>query len=132
MGNFIGHGALLRQKNSGIKKRLVQFLLENHDLDRDPWPWGGEPIYRNGKFAGTATSTAYGFTLDRQVVLGYVSDIDEATGEQNYITNDFVLKGARYEIDIAGEKFPAKVNIYPPTLAPAAIIIDPPMHKASR
>lgn len=105
--------------------------MENHNLDLDPWPWGGEPIYRNGKFVGTATSTAYGFTLDRQVVLGYVSDFDETTGESRYITTDFILKNARYEVDIAGQKFPAKVNIYPPTLAPAAIVIDTPQTKVA-
>jgi hypothetical protein len=30
-------------------------------------PWSGEPIYRNGEFCGFVTSTAYGFTLGKQV-----------------------------------------------------------------
>ena len=78
---------------------------------------------------GTATSTAYGFTLDRQVVLGYVSDFDEGSGEAKYLSSDFLMKEARYEVDIAGERFLAKANIYPPSLAPAAIIIDTPHRK---
>jgi hypothetical protein len=32
-------------------------------------PWSGEPIYRNGEFCGFVTSTAYGFTLGKQVYI---------------------------------------------------------------
>ena len=46
VGNFIGHGALLTQRNQGIRRKLVQFLLDDHDVDKDLWPWGGEAIYR--------------------------------------------------------------------------------------
>ncbi len=78
---------------------------------------------RNGAYCGTVTSTAYGYTLDRQVCLGYVQDFAE-NGEAKIINvNDFVLKNATYEIDIAGKRFPARAGIYPPKLASAAIII---------
>ena len=130
-GNFIGLGALLRQREEGIQKKLVQFLLDDHDLENDVWPWGGEPIFRNGKYVGQTTSTAYGFTLDRHVCLGYVADFDDKTGEANYITNDFILKGAKFEIDISGKRFPAKANIYPPKLAPAEIVINSPVQTAA-
>ena len=77
------------------------------------------------------TSTAYGYTLDRQVCLGYVQDYDE-NGEAKIINiNDFVLKNATYEIDIAGKRFPARAGIYPPKLASAAIIV-PGQKKTSR
>lgn len=33
--DFIGKGALLQQREEKIRKRFVQFLLENHDLYRD-------------------------------------------------------------------------------------------------
>lgn len=65
--DFIGKGALLQQREDRIKKRFVQFLIEDHDLYRDPWPWGNEPIYRNNKFCGFTTSTTYGFSLEKQV-----------------------------------------------------------------
>ncbi|KAK2189458.1 hypothetical protein NP493_106g05056 [Ridgeia piscesae] len=123
IGGFIGCPALLHQRSTGIKKRLAQFLLEDHDTEEDTWPWGGEPIYRNGKFCGTVTSTTYGFTLDRHVCMGYVQDFDEKTGEPNIITNDFVLRNAKYTIDIAGKRFSVKSGIYPPTLVSAAIVI---------
>ncbi|CAF4435085.1 unnamed protein product, partial [Adineta steineri] len=69
---FVGKAALIKQKSEGIQKRFIQFLLEDHDIDRDPWPWSGEPIYRNGEFCGYVTSTAYGFTLGKQLCLVYV------------------------------------------------------------
>lgn len=34
---FIGKKALLEQGKEGLKKRYVQFLLEDHNLDTDPW-----------------------------------------------------------------------------------------------
>ena len=53
----------------------------DHDTDTDPWPWGGEPIFRDGKYAGRVTTTAYGFSLDRHVCLGFVHDYDEDSEE---------------------------------------------------
>lgn len=104
---------------------MVQFLIEDHDLDEDVWPWGGEPIFRNGQYCGMTTSTAYGFTLDRHVCLGYVEDIDPVSGKRNILTSDFILKNAKYEVDIAGKRFPCKAGVYPPMLAPAGILVNP-------
>ncbi|CAF1044439.1 unnamed protein product [Adineta ricciae] len=106
---FIGKAALLKQKSEGIQKRFIQFLLEDHDMDLDPWPWSGEPIYRNGEFCGFVTSTAYGFTLGKQVCLGYVH---APKGEK--ITTDYI-RGATYEIDIATKRFRARPNLYQPS-----------------
>jgi pyruvate dehydrogenase phosphatase regulatory subunit len=58
---------LLQEKGKPLKRRFVQFLLEDHDLYQDQWPWGGEPIYRNGKYVGCITSTSYGFSIEKQV-----------------------------------------------------------------
>jgi len=99
----------LKQRKEGIKKRFIQFLLEDHDLDLDPWPWSGESIYRNGRFCGFVTSTAYGFTLGKQVCLGYVNSHDNEVITTNYIRN------ATYEIDIASKRFRAKPNLYQPS-----------------
>ena len=124
LGGFIGYEALVKQKESGIKKKLVQFLVEDHNVDLDPWPWGGEPIYRNGVYAGNVTSTAYGYTLERHVCLAYVQNVNRA-GQAGYVTNDFILKNAHFEIDIGGKRFPTKASIYPPKLPSAAIVVDP-------
>ncbi|UJR10014.1 hypothetical protein I4U23_014237 [Adineta vaga] len=107
--NFIGKEALLKQRTNGIHKRLVQFHLEDHNLDSDPWPWSEEPIYRNGEFCGFVTSAAYGFTIGKQVCLGYVHASPSEKITPNYI------REATYEIDIATKRFKARPNLYPPS-----------------
>ncbi|GAB1607286.1 pyruvate dehydrogenase phosphatase regulatory subunit, mitochondrial-like [Argonauta hians] len=118
-GDFIGKEALLQQREEGVKQKLVHFLLEDHNIDTDLWPWGGEPIYRNGEYVGETTSSGYGFTLEQMLCLGYVSKFDnncQPSVMKNL--NDFILdKNAKYEIDISGHRFAAKVGIYTPKSA---------------
>jgi pyruvate dehydrogenase phosphatase regulatory subunit len=45
----------------------IQLILNDHCHETDLWPWGGEPIYRNGKYVGMCTTTGYGFTFKKQV-----------------------------------------------------------------
>lgn len=118
-GDFIGKDALLQQREGGVKQKLVHFLLEDHSIDTDLWPWGGEPIYRNGEYVGETTSSGYGYTLEQMLCLGFVSKFDEnGTPVIMKNINEFILdKNAKYEIDIAGRRFPAKVGIYTPKSA---------------
>lgn len=115
----MGKQFLLKQKEQGISQRFAQFLLEDFDINTDIWPWGGEAIYRNGKFVGTTTTSGFGFTLDRMICLGFVKDFDEK-GKPivRKKFNEYIMdKNAKFEIGIAGKKFPAKVSIYTPSLA---------------
>lgn len=103
----------MKQKKEGIKKRLVQFVLTDHEVNNDIWPWGGEPIYRNNQFVGTVTSAAYGFTFQKQVCLGFVSHKDG----KSTVTNDYVMdKNAKYHINIANKNFAARPTILPQKL----------------
>ncbi|MCW5709405.1 MAG: FAD-dependent oxidoreductase [Shinella sp.] len=94
-GGFIGREALVAAKARGTPtKRIVQFTVD------DPLPmlWGGELILRDGKPVGEARSAAYGHTLGRSVALGLIenpSGVDKA-----------FLETGRFEIDLAGERFP--------------------------
>uniref|UniRef100_A0A8D2J997 Pyruvate dehydrogenase phosphatase regulatory subunit, mitochondrial n=1 Tax=Varanus komodoensis TaxID=61221 RepID=A0A8D2J997_VARKO len=110
--DFMGREALLRQKQEGVCKRFTMLILEDHDTDLDPWPWWGEPIYRNGQYVGRTTSSAYSYTLERHVCLGFVHNLDPDTGKEQIVTPDFVTR-AEYEIDIAGQRFQAKAKLYP-------------------
>eukprot|EP00096_Caligus_rogercresseyi_P012934 TRINITY_DN5598_c0_g1_i1.p1 TRINITY_DN5598_c0_g1~~TRINITY_DN5598_c0_g1_i1.p1 ORF type:complete len:555 (-),score=136.45 TRINITY_DN5598_c0_g1_i1:141-1805(-) len=112
-GDFIGKEALLKQKKEGIRKMFVMFLLDplEHDSDTDPWPWGEEPIYRNGKFVGTVTTSSFGFSLNRHVVLGFVRHEEKDA----LVTPNWIREG-NYEIDIAGQLFTAHVRLNPPIL----------------
>lgn len=87
-------------------------VLDDHDTELDLWPWWGEPIYCNGQLAGTTTSSAYSYTLERHVCLGYVSPPTAPDGLPTPITPDFINRGD-YEVDIAGQRYPAKAKLYP-------------------
>jgi 4-methylaminobutanoate oxidase (formaldehyde-forming) len=101
-GGFIGRDALLRYKESGpIKYRLVQFLLE----DPEPLLYHAEPILREGQYAGYVQSGDYGFTLGGAVGLGTIENEEGVTKEY--------IEEAKFEINVAGELFPAKASIRP-------------------
>ena len=101
--DFIGREALLRQKDAGITRRLVQFTLE----DEDAIAFGRELILRDGEAVGEVTSAAYGHTLGRAVAMGYVKNPDGLAGRE------FIETG-RYQIDIAGERIGATAHLRPP------------------
>uniref|UniRef100_A0A671T272 Pyruvate dehydrogenase phosphatase regulatory subunit, mitochondrial n=1 Tax=Sinocyclocheilus anshuiensis TaxID=1608454 RepID=A0A671T272_9TELE len=109
--DFLGRDALLRQRVEGVSRRFVMLVLEDHDTELDVWPWWGEPIYRNGELIGVTTSSAYSYTLQRHVCLGFLSPTN-TDGSPAAVTADFINRGD-YEVDIAGQKFPAKAKLYP-------------------
>ena len=90
---FIGRDALLRQRDEGLARRLVQFTLD----DPAAYAWGGEPLLADGRSIGELTSAGYSRTLGRIVAMGY------ARGDAP-LADDAIL-AARYEVDIAGERF---------------------------
>ena len=100
-GGFIGREALLKQKESGCKQMLVQFLLE----DPEPLIYHNEPIYRNGTIKGFIRSGMYGHTLGAGVGLGYIEHADG-------VDSDYIASG-QYEIEIAGERYPAIASVKP-------------------
>jgi 4-methylaminobutanoate oxidase (formaldehyde-forming) len=100
-GGFIGRDALLRQREAGLTTRLVQFLLE----DPEPLLHHNEPIWRDGALAGYIRSGMYGHTLGGAVGLGYV---EAAAGVDAAYVN-----AGRYEIEVAGVRYPAKASLAP-------------------
>lgn len=97
-GGFIGRDALLRQREQGVRKRLMQFLL----TDPSKLLYHNEPIWRDGAIAGYITSGMYGHTLGGAVGLGYVN------GEPG----DNPESGT-FEIEVAGEQVPATASLRP-------------------
>ena len=110
--DFIGREALLAQRQEGVSRRFLMLVLEDHDTELDLWPWWGEPVYRDGQLVGTTTSSAYSYTLERHVCLGFVSPPLGPEGAPAAITPDFINRGD-YEVDIAGQRYPAKAKLYP-------------------
>jgi glycine cleavage system aminomethyltransferase T/glycine/D-amino acid oxidase-like deaminating enzyme len=103
--DFIGRDALLRQRERGPSKRLVQFTLD----DAAAYPWGGEPLLMDGRPAGELTSAGYSARLGRSVAFGYA-----ASPEPGVALTDAMITGARYEIDIAGAPYAATVHLTAP------------------
>ncbi len=103
-GGFLGRDALLRQREAGLRRRLVTFTLD----DPEPLLYHNEPIWRDGTLVGKTTSGWYGHTLGRAVGLGYVD-----AGRPGEATTDWLLDG-RYEIEIATERYPATPTLRPP------------------
>jgi 4-methylaminobutanoate oxidase (formaldehyde-forming) len=101
-GGFIGREALVRQRERGVTRRLVQFALE----DPEPLLYHNEPIFRDGRLVGRTTSAMYGHSLGRAVGLGYVADDGAPVGP------DFIASG-RFEIEIAGRRFAARASLKP-------------------
>ena len=101
-GGFTGRDALLRLKEAGVSRRLVQFALS----DPDAFAYHDEPVYRDGVLAGRVSSAAYGHTLGRTVALGYVTAPEPGTPPSWY-------RSGSYEIEIAGERIPADASLRP-------------------
>ena len=89
---FIGRDALIAQRATGVKKRLLQFTFD----DSAAFPWGGEPILMDGQNVGELTSAGYSRKYGRAVGMGYA--------RADVALTDEMLLAARYEVDIAGER----------------------------
>jgi 4-methylaminobutanoate oxidase (formaldehyde-forming) len=101
-GGFIGREALLARRHAGPpRRRLAQFLLE----DPEPLLHGGEPILRDGRWIGHIRAGAYGHTLGGAVGLGMVEEVAGIPME--------AIQGGRFEIDIAGSRYPARASFRP-------------------
>ena len=101
-GGFIGRDALLRQKERGLTRRLVQFAMH----DAEPLLYHNEPILRDGRIVGRIASGMFGHTVGRSIGLGYVENGGEV------VTADYV-SGGRFEIEVAGTPLPARASLKP-------------------
>jgi 4-methylaminobutanoate oxidase (formaldehyde-forming) len=99
-GEFIGREAVLRKREAGLARRMVQFKL------RDPAPmlYHNEAIVRDGQIVGPITSGNYGHHLGGAVGLGYVPCAGESAER---------VLASRYEIEVAGRRFAADVSLVP-------------------
>ncbi len=101
-GGFAGREALLRQRDVGVRRRLVQLVLE----DPEPLAYRTEPIWRDGELVGTVTSGMFGHTLGACVALGWVERRDGP------VTDEWLAEGS-YEVEIAWERVPARLHLRP-------------------
>jgi 4-methylaminobutanoate oxidase (formaldehyde-forming) len=103
-GGFRGRDALLAQRERGVRRRLVAFVLD----DPEPLLWGGEVVLRDGQPLTYLTSGSYGHTLGAGVGLGYVArDRDEAIDRA-------WIEGGRYEVDTGSGRYAATPHVRAP------------------
>jgi 4-methylaminobutanoate oxidase (formaldehyde-forming) len=98
--DFIGRDAVLRRKEVGLKRRLVQFRL----TDPAPSLFHNEAIVRDGKIVSIITSANYGHHLGGAIGLGYVPCEGQSAAD---------VLASRYEIEIAGRRFEAVASLAP-------------------
>ncbi len=100
-GDFIGRDAVLRKRQAGLTRRMVQFRL----TDPEPLLFHNEPILRDGKIVSYLTSGNYGHALGGAVGLGYVPCRPDETGAE--------MLASRYTIDVAGHIYEAEASLAP-------------------
>ncbi len=106
-GGFRGLDALTRLRAAGgaaaVTRRVVSLVVEAAHTNL----WGNELIVRDGAAVGFVTSAAFGHTIGKPVALGIVARADGAA-DQAWI------ESGRYEVDLAGERYPAQVTLKAP------------------
>ena len=101
-GDFLGRDAVLRKREAGLSRRMMQFRL----TDPEPLLFHNEPILRDGKIAGFLSSGNYGHALGGAIGLGYVPcrSPDESAEE---------MLASRYSIEVAGRVVEAVASLAP-------------------
>ena len=99
-GDFIGREAVLRKREAGLTRRMVQFRL----TDPGPMLFHNEPVLRDGRIVAIITSGNYGHYLGGAVGLGYVPCAGQSAGE---------VLASQYQIDVAGQLVDAEVSLQP-------------------
>ncbi|PIQ92135.1 MAG: glycine cleavage system protein T [Parcubacteria group bacterium CG11_big_fil_rev_8_21_14_0_20_39_14] len=92
---FIGKEALLEQKNRGLEKKLIGFEILSGRIARPKYL-----ILKEGREIGQVASGNISHNLNKSIGTGFVK-------------TDFSAPGTLIEIDIRGQKHPAKVSKLP-------------------
>ncbi len=100
-GGFIGHDALVAQREAGVVRRLVQFRLD----DPEPLLYHDEPVFRDGTLVGRITSGMYGHTVGGALGMAYVGCEPDTPRAQ-------VLEGS-FDVDVNGVRIPATASFRP-------------------
>jgi 4-methylaminobutanoate oxidase (formaldehyde-forming) len=104
---FRGLEALTELKAAGgaaaVTRRVVSLVVEAAHTNL----WGNELIVRDGAAVGFVTSAAFGHTIGKPVALGIVARTDGGADKA-------WIESGRYEVDLAGERYPAQVTLKAP------------------
>ena len=93
---FLGKQAYMKIKDEPPRQLLCSFTIETEPGDDGADAWGGEAIFKDGKYVGRITSGSYSFTFNTSVALGYINVPD-------------LVPGGDYEVAILGIAHKAKL-----------------------
>ncbi|MEM9975877.1 MAG: aminomethyltransferase family protein, partial [Pseudomonadota bacterium] len=99
-GGFIGREAILRKRETGLQRRMIQLRLS----EPEAYVFHNEGLVRDGKIVSIVTSGNYGHALGGAIAMGYVPCAGEAAAD---------VLASRYEIDIGGTRVPAEASLKP-------------------
>ncbi|MBT7615580.1 MAG: FAD-dependent oxidoreductase [Rhodospirillaceae bacterium] len=94
--DFIGRDAALKEKEEGVKRKLVTFVVDADDAD----VVADEPIWKDGAVIGFVTSGGYAHFAEKSVAIGFVP-------------TEMIAEGAEFEIEILGDMRKATVITEP-------------------
>jgi aminomethyltransferase len=80
-GEFIGHDALTKQKEEGVRRRLVGFEMHGREIARNHYP-----VFIGSREAGHVTSGAPSITLKKNIGLAYVPAENASIGSTLHIS----------------------------------------------
>ena len=91
-GDFIGRDALLKQKETGIKRKLCCLVLG----DATAIAIGNEPVRHNDRVVGWVTSASYGYSVQKSIAY-------------TYLPVELAALGTRLDVEMFGERIGAVV-----------------------
>ncbi len=95
-GEFIGHDALLKVKEQGLKRKLIGIEMVERGVCR-----GGYAIYEDNKQIGVLTSGSPSPTFNKNIGMGYVEASHAVVGKPVYID----IRGKRAAAQIVALPF---------------------------
>ena len=98
--DFVGRDAVLRKKEAGLEKRMLQFRLSEPEV----MVYHNEPLLRDGKIVSHLTSGAYGHHLGGAMGMGYVPCKGESVAD---------VLASSYEVEVAGRRIKAEPSLQP-------------------
>jgi aminomethyltransferase len=93
---FMGRDALLKQKQEGVKRRLVGFEMLGREIARDHYP-----VFVDGREAGHVTSGSPSITLKKNIGLAYLPAERASIG----MTFEVMVRNKRAEAKIVKTPF---------------------------
>lgn len=90
-GEFVGREKLARQKQSGVKRKLVGFEMLGRDIARDHYT-----VYMDGREVGRVTSGSPSITLKKNIGLAY-------------LPAEHAMAGTKFQVSVRGRLCDAQV-----------------------